>query len=102
MAHHLYSRRKHRSTRSQSGPSFVSVSTRFASAWAHSTNTASLSRASACSGVFDRSRRTTHTFESGLSNVISIGYGLVRWNQTYRPRLYRSGPVVSTHFALLA
>ena len=43
-----------------------------------------------------------HTFESGESNVISIGNGLVRWNHTYIPRLYRSGPVVTTHFALFA
>ena len=37
--------------------------------------------------MLDRSRRTAQTFESGLSKVMSMGYGLVRWNQTYMPRL---------------
>jgi hypothetical protein len=57
------------------------ASTRRASARALSTNAWSLSSVRACNGVFDRSRRTVQTFESGESNVISIGCGLVRWNQ---------------------
>ena len=64
----------------------VSATMRRARRWAHSTNIVSLSRVNACSGVFDRSRRTQHTLESGASKVISIGNGLVRWNQMYIPR----------------
>ena len=55
--------------------------TRLPSAWAHSKKTGSLSSVSACSGVFDRSRRVQVTFESGASNVMSIGYGTVRWKK---------------------
>ncbi len=69
----------------------ASLTTRRAKACAASTNTSSLSRFSACSGVFERRRRLAVRFAPGASKVISCGYGAVRWKNVYSPRRKRSG-----------
>ena len=43
-------------------------------------------KSGACNGVFDFSRRTQASTPSGASNVISMGYGAVRWKKVYMPR----------------
>ena len=50
--------------------------------------------------MLDRSRRLQDMVESGVSNVISIGYGTVRLKKMYMPRRYRSLPWLTGHFTL--
>lgn len=56
----------------------ASLSTLAPSNFAHWKNSASFISVSDCSGVFERSRREQVTFESGSSNAMSIGNGMVR------------------------
>src|SRR6476620_4077737 len=73
-------------------PSFI---TRNANACAASTKVFSFKVVSACSGVFERTRRGHDTSPDGVSNAESDGNGSERLENVYMPRRYRSEPLDS-------
>src|SRR5438093_11075537 len=74
-----------------------SFHTRKPIAWAASTKVFSFKVVSACSGVFERTRRGQELSEVGASNAISDGKGSDRFQKVYIPRRKRSSPVFSGH-----
>ena len=82
-------------------PRFSSVIIRRASAPDASTNTLSLSVASACSGVLVRGRRSAQTSRLGASNAMNAAYGAVRRQNVYRPRRCWSPFRLITHLSPL-
>src|SRR5207249_11088869 len=63
-----------------------SLSTRKPIAWAASTNVVSFKVVSACSGVFERTRRGQAFSAVGASNTTSAGKGRERFQKVYIPR----------------
>ena len=61
---------------------------------AASTKVGSLSRTSACCGMFERLRSATHSSRLGASKASMAGCGKERCHQVYMPRRYSFGPAV--------
>ena len=84
-------------------PPFIMFCTiRLAIALAASVNTELFSVASAAMGVLEIFRFTQVTLLSGQSKVMRFGCGDVRLKKVYKPRRYRSSPLLTAHLKLLA
>src|SRR5579863_8798951 len=66
--------------------------TRAARARDASTNVGSFISTNACSGVLVRERRAMHFWRSGASKMAISGAGLVRFQNVYKLRRYKSSP----------